>query len=575
MTSSIRLGFVALVLAVALAACAGSGAQPGNPKTGTSPVPESAPFKRATAAIKFDPPTLNTKLNPATVAGVDNVEELVNAGVVRLDDRGGLLPLLATAVPSLDNGQWRLLPDGRMETTWKLRPDAAWHDGAPVTSADLAFTLTVGRDPDLAVFRDRVFELIESVDAPDAATLTVTWKSPFINADALFSGGGQKLAMPLPSHLLQGPYTTDKATFLDLPYWSYEYVGAGPYRLRDWVAGSHLVLVANDRFVLGRPKIDEIEVRFVPDPTTLVANVLAGAIDFSLGRGISLEQAIQARRQWQVGHVELGYAKSWIVINPQFVNANPRVVTDARFRKALMYAIDRQQLVETLEFGLTQTVQSILDPDQPQYQELERRQTVRYGYEPQRAAQLLTDLGYARDADGGLRDAAGQPLTLEFRTITTDIDQKSMFAVTDFWRQVGVGVDPVVIPTQRATDLEYRATYPAFELLRQPNDLRGMVRIHSSEARLPEKRYTGTNNPRYQSPELDRLLDQYLTTIPRDERLEVIGQVIHHISDQLPYMGLFYDTEPTLVNNRVLGVGPSRGDATQIWNVMDWDIRQP
>ena len=100
-----------------------------------------------------------------------------------------------------------------------------------------------------------------------------------------------------------------------------------------------------------------------------------------------------------------------------------------------------------------------------------------------------------------------------------------------------------------------------------------MVRLHSSGARLPEKRYTGDDNPRYQSPELDTLLDKYLTTIPRPERIEAIGQIVHHISDQLPYMGMFYDGEPVLVNNRVIGVGAAKGDATQAWNALEWDLR--
>jgi len=566
------IGYTVLTVVVLLAACAAPAPQSTSGQDARSAAPATP--RRAVAAIKFDPPTLNTKLNPATVAGVDNVEDLVNAGLVRLDEQGALLPQLAVAVPSLENGLWKVHPDGQMETTWTIKPNAAWHDGTKFTSADLVFTLNVVRDPDIAVFRDRSFDLIDRADAPDPATLTVYWKSTFINADSLFSGGVVKLAMPLARHILEPTYNGDKMTLTDHLYFSQEFVGTGAFKLKEWVSGSHIVLTANDQYVLGRPKLDELEVRFFPDPTTLVANILAGAVDFSLGRGISLEQALQARDQWQNGKVDTAFSKTWIVLYAQFLNPNPAIVSDTRFRRAMMHAIDRQQLVDTLEFGLSKVAHSILDPDQPQYREIEQRQVVRYEYEPAKAIQQVTDLGYTRGPDGMFRDSANQPLHVEYRTINTDINQKSAFAVGDFWRQVGVSVDTVIIPPQRATDLEYRATFPAFEMLRQPNDVRGMLRIHGAGARTPEKRFTGDNNPRYQNPELDALLDRYLTTIPRPQRIEAIGQIIHHISDQLPFMGLFYDGEPVLANNRMVGIGAAKGDATQAWNVMDWDVRQ-
>src|SRR4051812_49217214 len=82
-----------------------------------------------------------------TVPGIDEVENLVNAGLARLDNSGDLVPELAEAVPSLENGLWVVLPGGRMETTWKIRQNARWHDGVPITVDDLIFTAMVGRDP--------------------------------------------------------------------------------------------------------------------------------------------------------------------------------------------------------------------------------------------------------------------------------------------------------------------------------------------------------------------------------------------------------------------------------------------
>jgi len=556
-------GFLVLLLA----GCAPVG-QSTPAAQSSAPSPQSP--KRITAAIKFDPPTLVVKLNPATVAGVDQLEDLVNAGLAVIGEHDVLRPQLAEAVPSSDNGLWRVFPDGTMETTWRIRPNVRWHDGTPFTSDDLVFTAQVVQDPEIAVLRDVAYTFIASVEAPDPRTVTVKWKQPFVEADALFS---RQLAQPMPKHILERVYREEKPAFTDNPYFNTAFVGTGPYRVHEFVGGSHLLLRAYDEYVFGRPRIDEIEVKFISDPNVLVANVLAGSVELSLGRGISLEQAAQVRDQWRDGHV-LSALKSWLVVYPQFINSNPQVITDVRFRRALMHAIDRQQLVDTLQFGLVPVAHGILSPGQPQYRDIEQRYVVRYDYDPRRAIQLVEGLGYTRGSDGIFRDASDRRLSLEFRTIMTDINQKTMLAIADDWQRAGIAAETVVIPNQRATDLEYRANFPAVELLRQPDDVRGMLRFHGSEARTAERGYTGSNNARYVNPELDSLLDRYRTTIPLPERIDVIGQIIHHISDQLNAMGMFYDGQPVLVANRVLNVGPGLGEfATQSWNAHEWDVR--
>src|SRR5207245_5323153 len=93
-------------------------------------------------------------------------------------------------------------------------------------------------------------------------------KQPYTEADSMFS---YEVARPMPRHLLESAVQADKATLYSSPYWNTEFVGTGPYSLREWVPDSHIITVANDQYVLGRPKIDEIEVRFIAEPNTLMA----------------------------------------------------------------------------------------------------------------------------------------------------------------------------------------------------------------------------------------------------------------------------------------------------------------
>src|SRR5207302_8838736 len=115
----------------------------------------------------------------------------------------------AVSVPSVENGQWKLFPDGSMELTWAIRPGAAWHDGTPVTTDDLVFSLQVLRDKDLPIpSQGPIFESMGTVTAPDARTIVVTWGRPYLAADTLFNG-----AQILPKHVLEAVYAQNKEAF--------------------------------------------------------------------------------------------------------------------------------------------------------------------------------------------------------------------------------------------------------------------------------------------------------------------------------------------------------------------------
>src|SRR5712692_6042893 len=131
---TMRPAVLAVTLMTLLAACTPPGqSSQGAPSGGSAGPPAAGTPKRMTAAILADPPVLNTKINPGTVVtpGHEELERLINVGLAAVDDAGNLRGQLGESVPTLENGLWLLIPDGRMETTWKIKRDAHWHDGAP------------------------------------------------------------------------------------------------------------------------------------------------------------------------------------------------------------------------------------------------------------------------------------------------------------------------------------------------------------------------------------------------------------------------------------------------------------
>ena len=562
-----HIGMSFLILLALVAGCSPSGA----PTAGKTEGSASRTPKRVAAAIWNNPASLVGRMNTrAGSPGQGALEQLVLSGLSETAGDGTFQPLLAEAVPTVENGLWRLHPDGRMDTTWRIRAGAVWHDSTPLTADDLVFTTVVDQDRELPILRDGGYQSVERVEAVDAQTVVVHWSRPYINANTMFGtgGGGSSFASPLPKHLLEETYLQNKSAFQAMSFWNQQFVGTGPFKVREFEPGSHVALVANDQYVLGRPLIDEFVVKFILDLDTMIAGLLAGSVDLNLGRSFSAEHAIDMRQRWREGEVRV-IPRAWITIYPQFMNSNPAVVGDVRFRKALMHAIDRQQLQEVLEGGLTQVAHVFLNPSEPEYKAVENR-VVRYEYDPRKASQMIEQLGHAKDAEGLYRDVAGQQLTLEMRTYGAKVSDQASVSVADAWSQLGIRTEPLIVPPQRyLNDLEYMATFPSFLMYRQPNSANDLQRSRIALTPTSETKFVGSNYARYQNAEFNSLIDRFFITVPRAERIEILGQIVAHISDQLNMMGLFYDTDTTMINKRLRNANVTeRG----MWNVPLWDV---
>jgi len=545
-----------------LAGCAPSG--PASPASSGATAPTTQGPKRVVIAMAGEPPGISTHINPAGTAtpGLPELLGLVAPGLSMVDNDGQRAPVLASELPSIDRGSWRVFPDGRMETTWKLRSGVTWHDGRAFSTADLVFAATVGRDPELAEFGDAAFSAIDRLEAPDPLTVTVYWKRPFIDADAMFApgpGSAAGYAEPIPFHILGPLYAEDKSRIRESAYWTTEFVGHGAFQVREFVVGSMVRLDAYPSYALGRPKIDELEVRFITSTPTLVANVLAGEIEMTIGRGLSLEQGLAIRDQWRNGSVAVGVLPNWIPIYPQLLDPSPAVVANAQFRRALTHALDRQQMADDIQAGLVPVSDTIISPTQPEFRDIEPT-LVRYPYDPRRATEMLQELGYMRASDGMFVDARGEPLSVEIRYVTAvDTTRLLSLATADYWKRVGVDTQPLVIPPQRAQDREYRAGFPGFELVNQPGGPGGVHGLlHSSGAPLPSNNYRASsgayNRSRYINPEYDAMLERYTATIPRAERNRALAQVIHHLTDHALLIGTVFGLQPQATANRIRNV---------------------
>src|SRR2546427_3958799 len=162
---------------------------------------------------------------------------MFHSGLAVYNEGGELQPRLARKVPTIEDGDWRVLPDGGMELTWKLRADARWHDGTPLTAGDFVLGMQIVQDPELPARRARGVNLIASTLAPDDETLVVHWKRPYMLANA----ATVELMPAVAHHVLGGAYQTGgKQAIGNHPYRAREVIGLGPHPVRRWGLGSQI-----------------------------------------------------------------------------------------------------------------------------------------------------------------------------------------------------------------------------------------------------------------------------------------------------------------------------------------------
>ena len=221
--------------------------------------------------------------------------------------------------------------------------------------------------------------------------------------------------------------------------------------------------------------------------------------------------------------------------------------------------------------GSSSIAHTFINPQESDYKDIDAA-VVKYDFDPRTAARTLEGLSYTKGSDGIYRDASG-PLRVEIRSSATNDADKVALVTADQWKQVGIGADVVIPPPQLDSDIEYASTYTGFQLVRRGNFRWDLKRpLSSAEAPLPENKFNGGNRGRYMNPDLDVLLDRYETAVAYPEHVQVLRDIVHHVSDQLPWMGLFYATDATVYDARLQGVHGKWERTTQTWNAWQWDI---
>ena len=571
-----RFGFIAMV-AVVLVACAPTA--PSASTSGGRDQPASGARqgpKTITIGLDEEIKTLWDSITLGGGSGARELANIFNTHLVAITSDGSPTPRLLRELPSFDNGTWRVLPDGRMETTYKLRSDAVWHDGTPFTANDVAFSFQVNKDPEVSNSNQDTVRLVERWEPTDPTTIVVTWREAYPFADRM----EHRDLYPLPKHLLEQSYTQGtKEAFLAQPYFNADFVGLGPFRVNRWESGSHIDFAPFDRYFLGRPKLDTIRVQFIPDQNTMVANLNAKAIQvmMTLGGVPEWEAMMALKRDWEAS----GYGTvmmdpiSYRFVETQKLNSpQPPDIVDPRVRRALLLAIDREALarVAYAEFGLM--ADSWVHPAFGNYRLLQDAIT-RYPYDPRQASALLAEVGWRPGADGVL-EKGGVKFNLTMRD--TDGERDSLIVAAN-WKEIGIIGTREPRTAAALRDREDRATFTGVEISSNPMGAAAVIRrIASYNIPTAENRWTGTNRGGYSNPAWDELDLRMLGALQERQRIDVERDLLRIYMAELPLMPLYFRSDLVPVGGGLTGPVPNtgvahRGFILHTWNVHEWDLK--
>lgn len=440
--------------------------------------------------------------------------------------------------------------DGK-KYTFTLKEGVKWQDGTPITSEDIEFTFKVLMDKtytgrfereNLDVvgwkdYRDDVTDYIAGFEIIDDRTFSIT----------LNSANGKNIyyfnVKPLAKHIYGVDYVQGNAK--DLEKYHRTPFGNGAYKFVSYKDGEEVVLVANENYYKGKPKIENLIFRVVNETNQLLL-LQNGDIDV-IRQGMSVtDENLQLLEQ-------LGFANAIITENLGYgyiaINHKEEILQDVNVRKALAYGLDRQSVVEAAFGGqanvidIPQSTVSWAYPDDEDF--------VKYPYDPEKAKQLLEEAGWKVGSDG-IREKDGVKLSLKFLASSPN--------------SVNDALVPIMIQNYKDIGIEVKAEQMEFRTLieKQTEAKEGKFSYHLAFlawALTPDPDSSSvfgtdgsSNKTLYSNPVVDELLKNALNEMDQDKRRELYNELYKELSDDLPYIFLYQRKNMDVYLARVKGM---------------------
>ncbi|HHY16517.1 MAG TPA: hypothetical protein GX524_00425 [Firmicutes bacterium] len=464
--------------------------------------------------------------------------------LVQVDENGDIQPRLAE--------KWDISPDGK-EYTFTLRENVKWHDEEPFTADDVKFTFDAIMDPKTVTTQRSCFTVGDEVakcEVVDPLTVKFILPQPF--APFLGKLGNQYSAVRIvPKHVFEGTDINDNPA-------NFDPIGTGPFKMQERKTGEYAVLVRNDDYFLP-VYLDKIVLKIIPNAEANVAAFENRELHATYLYDADVEKFADYPGVIQYRYSDGALAFLWL-------NVKKPLFSDKRVRQAIAYAIDKEDIANTVTYGLCKAAYNIYASSGP-HAWVYNENAPRYEYNPEKAKEILADLGWKPGPDGVLvKDGQrfsfvhyGQTGFAQYEKVNTMLQAQ---------------LDKVGI------EMEIRLLEPAAfnQKLREQVDPKDMD-SHLTGAgpdvfdpdyisRFHSKSYpAGHNVYGYSNPEADKLLVEGVTTTDREARKEIYCELQNVIMEDIPYIPLYEFIDVNAVWDDLGGVPE---DTTKDSSVITW-----
>jgi peptide/nickel transport system substrate-binding protein len=545
----LRNGRAYLTIALIMTLLLGTGC--GNrEKSGPAAPPQAAQQVVAGGQLIYgslqEPNTLNPLLSDLLATA--EVGSLIFSGLVQTNDKGEWVADLANEVPTRQNGG--VSADG-LTVIYRLRPGVTWHDGTPFTSADVKFTWEFIMNRRAAVVSREGYEQISAVETPDANTVVVRYRQYYAPFLTLFG-------TILPKHRLESEADVNKAAFNRAP------VGTGPFKVREWRIAEAIFLDANAAYFKGRPNLDSIVYKFMPDTGIMLTQLKTGEVDIVSNVGISQVEQVKA-----IGGVRA-------VVTPNMIwehldlNLDNTLFQDVRVRQAIALGLDRQAIIANILKGVASPAIGDQSP-------------LSWAYNPALKAPAR-DLGAAREllAQAGWKPGPDGVMVREGRRLAFNLaipaGNKTREAVAQAIAQqlkelgVSVTVRPVEAKVFFSDVLKARRFESALYAWVAGLDPDNTSLWHSKNVPGAANGYQGQNYPGWRSREVDALLEVGERAVDIEGRRQAYFRIQELLVQEVPVIPLYFRSNIDAVRDVVANYRPNPTQAGNLWNAREWGL---
>jgi peptide/nickel transport system substrate-binding protein len=492
--------------------------------------------------------------------------------------RNELVPVLAAQIPSVENGG--IARDGA-SVTWKLKPGVKWHDGQPLTAADVAFTFRYLRDPATSATTLGYYQDVDSVDAVGDDTVKVTFKHPVAAWFNPFTGLPGQI---LPEHILKDAVG---AAAKDAPF-NMKPIGTGPYQVTDFKPGDVVTYQLNPNYhQSGKPYFDTVTLKGGGDATSAARAVLqTGEVDWAWN--LQVEPAVLNSLQsggrgqivaWAGGGTEkliINHTDPETMVDEQYSSyksEHPHF-KELKVRQALAYAIQRDAIATQL-YGPGGKATGFTMNENAQYMPSD----ITWEYNLDKARQLLDEVGATPGSDG-VRVLNGRRMAWLSTASTNSVRQKEQEIIKASLQQIGIAMEIKAVDAsayfsagnadsfqQLKCDLGMETNgalvYPLLWYLRylSADPLKDIAQKENS--------WSGRNIMRYQNPDFNDMFAKVSVEVDSAKYTDLFKQMQSLVVNDVADIGLVARNNVSAASKRLTGYDPTPW-APEVWDIQNW-----